>query len=88
MHDTPLAMTEFGGLLRNFRQKTRITQKEFSKKIGVSKITVSEWENTHSFPSHRGLLQKIADILQIPYDEFLKLKGMLKFQRQQNLILK
>jgi transcriptional regulator with XRE-family HTH domain len=42
---------EIGGLIREFRLLTGLTQEQFGAYLGVTYGTVNRWENGHSRPS-------------------------------------
>jgi DNA-binding transcriptional regulator YiaG len=42
---------EIGGLIREFRLLTRLTQEQFGAYLGVTYVTVNRWENGRSQPS-------------------------------------
>jgi putative transcriptional regulator len=42
---------EIGGLIRDFRLLTELTQEQFAAYLGVTYATVNRWENGHSRPS-------------------------------------
>lgn len=54
--------------LRAARTNANLTQKEAAKKIGVSKETISNWENGITSPSV-GKFKQIEKIYGISYDE-------------------
>jgi DNA-binding transcriptional regulator YiaG len=43
--------TEIGGLIREFRLLTGLTQEQFAAYLGVTYGTVNRWENERSQPS-------------------------------------
>jgi DNA-binding transcriptional regulator YiaG len=43
--------TEIGGLIREFRLLTKLTQEQFAAYLGVTYATVNRWENERSQPS-------------------------------------
>jgi transcriptional regulator with XRE-family HTH domain len=58
-HDDPLA-----SWLRDLRDQTGLTQQELAEWVGVSRVTVSRWENGHIYPPrpYRMALNDIARI--------------------------
>ena len=62
--------TQFGPFLKEFRLRSKMTQKDLSEKIGVSPQTLLKWEKMESFPSRNTLMKKLAGKLQIPFQEF------------------
>jgi putative transcriptional regulator len=43
--------TEIGGLIREFRLLTGLTQEQFGAYLGVTYATINRWENGRSQPS-------------------------------------
>ena len=43
--------TEIGGLIREFRLLTGLTQEQFAAYLGVTYATINRWENGRSQPS-------------------------------------
>lgn len=48
--------------LKELRKKAKLTQKEFSLRLGISQSTICSWENNLSVP-RVGALPKIAEAL-------------------------
>lgn len=62
---------ELGKLLKNARNDTGLSQEELAKKIGVSRQTISNWENSRSYPDI-GSLIKLSDLYGLSLDAMLK----------------
>lgn len=65
-----------GDLIRVYRKRNKMTQKELAAKSGVSEFLIRNYENNKSNPKY-GTLKKIATVLGIPVSEILgyKLQG-------------
>jgi DNA-binding XRE family transcriptional regulator len=55
--------------LKTYREKGKLTQKQLAEAIGVSRKSISFWENGHGLPES-GLVEKLAIFFQIPIDQF------------------
>jgi DNA-binding transcriptional regulator YiaG len=56
---------EIGGLIREFRLLTKLTQEQFAAYLGVTYATVNRWENERSQPSPIAMQliqQKIGEV--------------------------
>ena len=62
---------EIGEKLRNCRNRAGLTQDDCAEKLGVSRQTVSNWENGRSYPDVRSCLA-LGDLYQVTLDELLK----------------
>ena len=62
---------EIGEKLRINRNKAGMTQEECAEKLGVSRQTVSNWENGRSYPDIRSVLS-LGDLYGVSLDELLK----------------
>jgi len=69
----------FGEKLKAVRKSKRLTQLELSKRLGVSKGTVSAYEQGLSYPSIETLVN-ICDILNISADYLLGISDELSFK--------
>lgn len=66
--------------LKMLRKEKGITQENLSAMIGISQVTVSEYENGRNFPSADNLI-KLADFFGVSTDYLLErsdIKGVLK----------
>lgn len=62
---------QIGEKLKSARTERRITQEYLAEKTGVSRQTVSNWENNRSYPDIVSLI-KMSDLYSISLDELLK----------------
>lgn len=60
----------FGEQIRNIRINNKMTQEEFSEKLGVSRQAVSNWENNRNLPDIE-ILINIAKLFHISLDELI-----------------
>jgi len=60
-----------GQKLKNKRTQSGLTQEAVAEKIGVSRQTVSNWENNRSYPDIVSIL-RLSDLYEVSLDEFLK----------------
>ena len=59
-----------GTVIKELREKNRMTQREFANKLGVSDKTVSKWENFRGYPDIT-LLEPIAEAFKISVPELI-----------------
>lgn len=59
-----------GKLISEFRTANNLTQTAFGNKIGVSKQTVSKWENNKIQPNIKQLYE-IAQVIAVPVDDLI-----------------
>ena len=57
--------------LKNIRLDNNLTQDDFAEKLGVTRQTVSSWENGRSYPDIENIV-KISEIFNISLDDMLK----------------
>lgn len=62
---------EIGQTLRQARLSSGLTQEGVAERVGVSRQTVSNWENNHSYPDIGSLLA-LSDLYSLTLDELLK----------------
>ncbi|WP_159634709.1 helix-turn-helix domain-containing protein [Erysipelothrix anatis] len=62
---------DFGTRLKEARSHMGLRQEDVADAIGVSRQTVSNWENNRSLPDLRSIVE-ISDIYQISLDDLLK----------------
>ncbi|MBC1235225.1 helix-turn-helix domain-containing protein [Listeria booriae] len=60
----------FGEILKKLRVTNDMTQSELGERIGVSKVSISKYENGNQFPD-TDTLQKIADVFRVSTDYLL-----------------
>ena len=59
-----------GAVIKELREKNRITQRELAEKLGVSDKTVSKWETAKGYPDIT-LLEPIAEAFRISVTELI-----------------
>ena len=59
-----------GAVIKELREKNKMTQLEFSEKLGVSDKTVSKWETGKGYPDIT-LLEPIAEVFKISVTELI-----------------
>lgn len=62
---------EVSKCLKDARIKKNITQEDLAEELGVSRQTISSWENGKSYPDILSII-KISDIFNISLDKLLK----------------
>lgn len=62
---------EIGQKLKTKRTASGLSQESLAEKIGVSRQTISSWENNRSYPDI-GSIMKLSDLYGISLDELLK----------------
>lgn len=62
---------KFSKSLKNIRKKNNVSQEDLAEKLGVSRQTVSSWENDKSYPDIASIV-KISEIFKVSLDELLK----------------
>ena len=62
---------EIGSKLKDARKKSGITQEQAAELLGVSRQTISNWENNKSFPDIISVI-KMSDIFSVSLDHLLK----------------
>lgn len=62
---------EIGQKLKEKRTSARLSQEALSAQIGVSRQTISSWENNRSYPDIGSIL-KLSDLYGVSLDELLK----------------
>lgn len=62
---------EISKCLKEERIKKNITQEDLAEKLGISRQTISSWENGRSYPDIVNII-KISDIFNISLDKLLK----------------
>lgn len=63
-------MATLGSKILTRRKELKITQKELAQKVGVSHVTISQWEKEDTAPKGSNLL-KLADALKISASDLL-----------------
>ncbi len=62
---------DIGTKLKNARTKSGLTQEKVAEEIGVSRQSVSNWENGRSYPDIVSVI-KLSDLYSVSLDELLK----------------
>lgn len=62
---------EIGSRLKNARVEMGLTQEKVAEEIGVSRQSVSNWENNRSYPDIVSVI-KLSDLYSVSLDELLK----------------
>ncbi len=62
---------DVGIRIKKYREKQNISQDELAEKIFVSRQTISNWENSKSYPDIKSLLL-LSDIFKVSLDDFMK----------------
>lgn len=62
---------DIGNKLKNARIKNNMTQEKVAEKIGVSRQTISNWENSKSYPDIVSVIN-LSDLYSVSLDELLK----------------
>lgn len=62
---------ELGNKLKEARSLSGLKQEELAKQLGVSRQTISNWENNRSYPDIGSIL-KLSDLYGLTLDELLK----------------
>lgn len=62
---------EIGIKIKNARNKAGLTQEQAAEKLGVSRQTISNWENEKSYPDIISVI-KMSDIYSVSLDHLLK----------------
>lgn len=62
---------EIGSKLKNARNENGITQEQAAELLGVSRQTISNWENNKSYPDIISVI-KMSDIYSVSLDHLLK----------------
>lgn len=62
---------EIGSRLKNARNEHGLTQEQVAEELGVSRQSISNWENNRSYPDIISVI-KLSDLYSISLDELLK----------------
>ena len=68
---------EIGSKLRTARNEKGITQEQAAELLGVSRQTISNWENNKSYPDIISVI-KMSDIFSVSLDHLLKEEKSMK----------
>src|SRR6266852_5191622 len=69
MEDQQTFPSSFGELLKTYRKRKRLTQKQLSQQLGVHANTISSWELGTYLPDTRGLVLELARHLALDEQE-------------------
>lgn len=68
---------EIGSKLKNARNNIGLTQEQAAEVLGVSRQTISNWENNYSYPDIISVI-KMSDIYSVSLDHLLKEENSMK----------
>lgn len=60
-----------GDKIKTLRKQSRMSQNELAEKLYVSRTLVTKWESGRRYPQ-RDVLEKMAAVFGLSYDEFIK----------------
>src|SRR5437660_2445152 len=63
MENRRMSPDSFGELLKTFRRRQRLTQRQLAQRLGVNMNTISSWELGTYLPATRGLVLELAQHL-------------------------
>ena len=75
---------EIGSKLKNARNNIGLTQEQAAEVLGVSRQTISNWENNKSYPDIISVI-KMSDIYSVSLDHLLKEESSMKQTYQEFL---
>ncbi len=75
---------EIGNKLKNARNSNKLTQEQAAEVLGVSRQTISNWENNKSYPDIISVI-KMSDIYSVSLDHLLKEEKSMKQTYQEFL---
>ena len=62
---------DIGGKIKKSRTDAKITQEQTAQALGISRQTISNWENERSYPDIVSVL-KMSDLYSVSLDYLLK----------------
>ena len=68
---------DIGGKIKKSRTDAKITQEQAAQALGISRQTISNWENERSYPDIVSVL-KMSDLYSVSLDYLLKGEGPMK----------
>ena len=68
---------DIGGKIKKSRTDAKITQEQAAQALGISRQTISNWENERSYPDIVSVL-KMSDLYSVSLDYLLKVEGPMK----------
>ncbi len=69
--NAPTGQGNIGQKLRDARKNSGLTQESAAERLGVSRQTISNWENSRSYPDI-GSVVKMSDLYSVSLDKLLK----------------
>ncbi len=81
-------MKAFGELLRDFRQRRKMTQQEMADRLGLSSPYIAQMESGFKPPPPQPLVEKIAVLLQLRFDEKRLFSEAAEKQRELQSLVK
>ena len=79
---TAMKKVQFGDVIKQARQRKRLTQKEFSNKIGVTRHAIMNWEANNSKPDH-AYIPRVCSVLGISLEDLYQVKpAYTSFERK------
>ena len=80
---------EFGQKLKEARQKAGLTQEAVAQAIGVSRQSLSNWENDRTYPD-LGSVLRLSDLYGLSLDDLLRhdMKLRRKLEEQKNKVMR
>jgi transcriptional regulator with XRE-family HTH domain len=54
-----------------------MSQVELARQLGVDRVTVYRWESGKQRPENLAIVQRVAEVLELPVDEVLAAAGLL-----------
>ena len=68
---------EIGAMIRNARHNANLSQEQAAEALGVSRQTVSNWENGKSYPDILSVI-RMSDLYSVSLDHLLKEEDSMK----------
>ena len=75
----------FGSILREYRRKANVSQRDLASKVGLDFSYISKLENDRLPPPSADTIIEICGVLEIDPSELLALAGKLPTQVQKNI---
>lgn len=73
-------MQKIAGILKTRRKERGLSQTEVANILGISRQSVSKWENGSSYPDIENLI-RLSDYYKIPVDELLKENSCIRIHK-------
>jgi len=68
---------EIGAIIRNARNNAKLSQEQAAEALGVSRQTISNWENGKSYPDIISVI-RMSDLYSVSLDQLLKEESSMK----------